>query len=742
MSSYKLEKLKLPPGYKPGKWRPFHVAGPSSLTIERTTITRFDHFLTFVLLALSILIRLYNIPFPNKVIFDETHFGGFARSYFRGEFFVDVHPPLAKLMYYSIAILCGWNGDFEFAEIGDTFDDNVPYVAMRLFSGICGVLTVLLTFGILRASNCRSAVAFFGAFLVLIENSLVTQSRLIMLDGPLIFGVALSVLGFKRFQLAERFTKKWFKFLIMTGIGLGITMSIKLTGLFTVAWVGVLTVIQLWSYLGDLEVSDRQWFKHVYYRVFGLIVVPLTIYLGCFAIHFINLPFNGPGSGAVSPSFKATFHDSQDLKNTPVDVSYGSTVTIKHKNMESYLHSHDHTYYTGSHEQQVTLYGFDADENNEWIIETKNKSPIGQLQGKFRPVKDGDIVRLYHKSTGKYLTVNEEKPPISERDYSNEVACSGDRDMLGNENYEFKVRIVKSETHATLNLPMIKVRATETLFQLVHRSRGCVVIAHEDKLPDWGFNQNEVLCIDEPTIPNTMWYIEHNSHPMLDNDSDAEKVHFKSYSFFNKLVEYHLAMWRINKSFTDKHPYSSSPESWPFLLRGINFFSNEAGSSNELHDEDGSHIYLLGNVAIYYVGFILISLVIAKNIIKLFKVMNPFGLTYDPPYVSTFQSNGFEFVVGWMLHYFPSYQMSRQLFLHHYLSSLFFSILVIAQVTEYQMTKRKIFGYIWMVSITVLAIYCFVAFTPIIYGFDWNRSECNHAKWFPSWDFNCMSYTH
>lgn len=742
MLSSRQEKEKLPPGYKPGKWRPYYPTGPTLSIIERARITTLDHLFIVLLLITSVIARLYTIQFPNKVVFDETHFGGFARNYFRGEFFIDVHPPLAKLVYYYIALLSGWNGNFEFNEIGDVFDDNVPYVAMRLFSGICGVLTVLLTYGILRASGCRRQVAYFGSYLVLFENSLTTQSKFIMLDGPLLFGVALSVYAFKRFQLCEPFTTRWVKSLILTGLGLGITLSIKLTGLFTIAWVGICTVIQLWGYFGDLSVSNKQLFKHVYYRVFGLIIIPLTIYLGCFALHFINLPFNGSGSGRVSPSFKATFHDSQDLKNMPVDVSYGSTVSIKHKYMESYLHSHDHKYVSGSHEQQVTLYGFGPDENNEWIIETKNKSPIGQLQERFRAVKDGDIVRLFHKATGKYLTVTDKKPPISEQEYTSEVACSGDREILGDEAYEFRIRIVDSESHSTLNLPMIKLRATETIFQLIHRPSGCIVISHEDKLPEWGFSQNEVLCIEEPTIPNTLWYVEYNSHPLLDdNVEEYERVHFKEYSFLNKLIEYHKAMWKTNKSFTEKHPYSSTPESWPFTLRGINFYSNEAGFSDKLHDEDGSHIYLIGNLAIYYIGIILISMVISKNIIYLFRMLNPFSLPNDTSNDLTLQSNGFAFVVGWALHYFPSFTMSRQLFLHHYLSALFFSILIIAQFTEYQIAKRKYFGYLWMASIQIMSLYCFITFVPLIYGSDWSRSECFKAKWLSSWDFNCMTYT-
>lgn len=46
----------------------------------------------------------------------------------------------------------------------------------------------------------------------------------------------------------------------MTGLGLGITVSIKWVGLFTIAWVGVLTLLQLWVLLGDSKnVSLVRW---------------------------------------------------------------------------------------------------------------------------------------------------------------------------------------------------------------------------------------------------------------------------------------------------------------------------------------------------------------------------------------------------------------------------------------------------------------------------------------------------
>jgi len=50
---------------------------------------------------------------------------------------------------------------------------------------------------------------------------------------------------------AKAFTPGWWFWLSMTGLGLGATVSVKWVGLFTIAWVGSLTLLQLWVLLGD-----------------------------------------------------------------------------------------------------------------------------------------------------------------------------------------------------------------------------------------------------------------------------------------------------------------------------------------------------------------------------------------------------------------------------------------------------------------------------------------------------------
>lgn len=84
---------------------------------------------------------------------------------------MDVHPPLAKLLITLFGWLAGFNGNFDFKEIGkDYLEPGVPYVSMRLFPAICGILLVPTVFLTLKASGCRTATATLGAAFIIFGN--------------------------------------------------------------------------------------------------------------------------------------------------------------------------------------------------------------------------------------------------------------------------------------------------------------------------------------------------------------------------------------------------------------------------------------------------------------------------------------------------------------------------------------------------------------------------------------------
>ncbi|KAK3337507.1 glycosyltransferase family 39 protein [Cercophora scortea] len=706
--------------------------------------------LVVAITLLAAIVRLFRIYQPTSVVFDEVHFGGFASKYIKGRFFMDVHPPLAKLLITLFGWLAGFNGDFDFKEIGkDYLEPGVPYVAMRLFPAICGILLAPTMFLTLKASGCRTFTAAMGAGLIIFENGLLTQARLILLDSPLMIATAFTALAFTSFTNqhelgpTKAFQPSWWFWLAMTGLGLGMTVSIKWVGLFTIAWVGLLTLVQLWVLLGDYKnVTIRLFAKHFVARVFCLIIIPLTFYMAMFGIHFLCLQNPGEGDGFMSSEFQSTLN-SKGMQDVAADVLMGSRVSIRHVNTQGgYLHSHPLMYPTGSKQQQITLYPH-KDENNIWLLENQTQpldihgNPInGTSAWNNLPetpyITNGAVLRLYHQPTHRRLHSHDVRPPVTEADWQNEVSAYGYEGFDGDANDFFRVEIVKAKSKG--GVAQERLRTIDTKFRLVHIMTGCVLFSHKVKLPEWASEQQEVTCAKGGTLPNSLWYIESNEHPQL--GPDAEKVNYANPGFFGKFWELQKVMWKTNAGLTESHAWDSRPQSWPILRRGINFWG-----------KDHRQIYLMGNPLIWWSATVAVVLYVIFKGIAVLRWQRSCG-DYSNTIFKRFDYEIGTSVLGWALHYFPFFLMQRQLFLHHYFPALYFAIIAFSQVYDFAtarvpglgLKENPIINKAGATAFLVLSAVVFSLFAPLAYGNTWTKSECNRVKLFSTWDWDCNTF--
>jgi len=110
-----------------------------------------DYRALFYISVLALVVRLAFLHHPSVVVFDEVHFGGFAQKYMTGQFFLDLHPPLARLLVTLSAWLGGFDAKFTFYNIGaDYVRAAVPYITMRLFTGVLGAAVVPISFVTMR----------------------------------------------------------------------------------------------------------------------------------------------------------------------------------------------------------------------------------------------------------------------------------------------------------------------------------------------------------------------------------------------------------------------------------------------------------------------------------------------------------------------------------------------------------------------------------------------------------------
>ncbi|GAA5992900.1 hypothetical protein JCM10908_001396 [Rhodotorula pacifica] len=698
-----------------------------------------EHRVIAGLVLLGAVVRYWHIGRPSSVVFDEVHFGGYIQS----RFFMDVHPPLAKLLITLVAYLSGFQGgQFDFKDIGGEYGPaHVPYIAMRLLPATLGLALVPLAYLTLRALHLRPATALLGALFVLFENGLITQSRFILLDSPLILFTALSAffwIGFSNENETPRdragkvgpFSRRWWIWLTMTGLALGAVVSCKWVGLFTIATIGVFTVVQLWLLLGDLRVPIPLLVRHFVARAICLIAVPAVFYIAMFAIHFAVLSNSGDGDGFMSSEFQHTLR-GHGMEDTFAEVMVGSRVSIRHAHTQGgYLHSHPHVYPGGSQQQQITLYPH-RDDNNIWLVLNATADPNipdVETHAPATPVKDRQTLVFHHPSTHKKLHSHDIRPPVSEVDYQNEVSGYGFEGFEGDANDHWVVEIDQSESTHGGKYAKIHVEALRTKFRLRHLLTGCYLFSHKVKLPEWGFEQQEVTCNKNPSKENALWYVETNEHKML--PLDARKVNYRRPSFLAKFAELQAVMWQTNQGLTDRHAYDSRPSSWPLLLRGINFWV-----------KDHRQVYLIGNPFVWALSTIAVSSFLAIRGLLILRAQRGYK-DFANSQVVYYDRVGTFLFAGWFLHYFPFFLMGRQLFLHHYFPALYFALLLVA--TAFDLATSRLRPRLRLsVALTLVggAVLAWWYLSPLAYAGVWTRGQCERAKKLGrNWDFSCADF--
>ncbi|PFH47237.1 glycosyltransferase family 39 protein [Amanita thiersii Skay4041] len=716
-------------GLGPGSGRMKHHHHQHQYPPGGFDITSGEWKLLFFVVLLATGVRLFRLSKPNSVVFDEVHFGKFASKYIKSQYYVDVHPPLAKLLITLAGFVFGYNGHFDFSEIGKVYE-NVPYVAMRLLPAILGVATVPLSYLTLRGLDCRATTALLASLFITFENGMITQSRHILLDSPLIFFTALTVFfwtGFCNEDKYESFTSSWWTWLTLSGLSLGAVVSCKWVGLFTIATIGFSTVYQLWNLLGDMRVPPRVFVRHFMARALCLIVVPVVFYMFMFELHFLILSNPGDGDGFMSSAFQHTLR-GKSMGDTFADVAIGSRVTIRHVNTQGgYLHSHPHTYPGGSKQQQVTLYPH-QDSNNDWRIVNATGDSEMNLDWANIPISyitPGSRIKLRHIATEKHLHSHDIRPPVSDVDFQNEVSAYGMAGFAGDLNDEWYLEIDHGDKRDSESYK--RLRTLRTTFKLRHALTGCYLFSHKVKLPEWGFEQQEVTCNKNAVRENSLWYVEtakHEAFPL-----DAPKVNYKLPGFFGKFFELQRVMWTTNAGLTDRHTYDSRPDSWPRLRRGINFWV-----------KDHRQIYLIGNPLVWWLSTMSVVAYVAVRGFLILRAKRGYR-DFDNTKVVKYDSLcGFLFI-GWSLHYFPFFLMGRQLFLHHYFPALYFAILLSCAVFDLltSMLRPKVRLQVAAVLI-LLAVWHYQHFAPLAYGGTWTRAECESAKWLKTWDFACNEF--
>nr|KAJ3422298.1 Protein O-mannosyltransferase 2 [Polyrhizophydium stewartii] len=664
------------------------------------TMPRGSIIVALIITVVALWTRLYKISLSPFVVWDEAHFGKFAGYYIKRQFYFDVHPPLGKMLNGLAGLIAGFNGSFEF-ESGARYPPELRYSVMRFFNGLFGALMAPLAYYTGIHLHMSQAGAILVATLVIVDNAFCVISRFILLDSMLLFFTTLSVYCLVVFRNYQKTDVKW-------------------VGLFAVALVGLHTIDDLWDMLGNLKMPAKTYINHWIFRIAYLIITPLSIYVACFALHFGILNRSGPGDAQMSSLFQASLAGS-DFKSNPLELAYGSKVSLKNNARGGgLLHSHVQRYPSGSEQQQVTCYHH-KDSNNEFIIMPAWDQPLEFENTKF--VEHGDVVRLVHAQTQKNIHSHRVAAPLTAADY--EVSGYGNA-TFGDAN---DLWVIEKVDDWTVSKDVKRIRSLTTRFRLRHKSIGCLLRSDGVTLPQWGFKQVEVVCQKKPddNSPSNMWNIElHVNERLPPGNANTYRS-----SFIRDFFDLNVAMWTSNNALTpdpDKEPDQlvSQPYHWPFLIRTLRMCG--------WGDHEIKYL-LIGNPTVWWGSTASLALVVSlflgyvvrwRRGIRDFTTLAEWDNFYMAAKVS---------VLGWFLHYFPFYIMGRVMYLHHYFPALYFAVLAFGFVVDHIARKLPSVLHIALVAlVAAVAIANFLFFADFSFGMSGPASAYANRRWLKTWN--------
>lgn len=286
----------------------------------------------------------------------------------------------------------------------------------------------------------------------------------------------------------------------------------------------------------------------------------------------------------MTPEFQETLSDNL-MTAASTHVEYYDTITIRHKDTKTYLHSHWERYplryddgRISSQGQQVTGYPYN-DTNNIWQILPGNEQfAEDDLTG--HHVKHGDVVQLRHVGTDTILLTHDVASPYYP---TNQEFTTVPLDLANGERHNdtlFEIKIEGGKEGQDF-------RTMSSHFKLIHVPTRVAMWTHTTPLPDWAFKQAEINGNKNTLQSSNVWYVD--AIPSLPEDSprlQKEPRQVKQLPFWRKYIELQRAMFFHNNALTSEHPYASEPFQWPFLLRGVSFWTK-----NDTREQ----IYFLGN---------------------------------------------------------------------------------------------------------------------------------------------------
>ncbi len=284
---------------------------------------RKEWVLVLILLICAGLTRFWVFGEPNRIVFDELYFAKFVSHYYLHSYYFDIHPPLAKLIMASVAQLTGANPvlTFGYNAINDTYPDNF-YLLLRGIVSFFGTLLPLGVYALARSLKFSIKVSFLAGLFIILDNTLLVQSRFILTDVFLltfgVFGLALVISAFKNSKIVN-WPASWR--MVLGSLLIGASYSVKWTGLLFLGLAVLYVIIRYLSLRaqrpraakagssgGASNLSDRlpRSLRSLAMTIGIILAASFLVYFVSMSIHIAQLNKTGPGDAFMSTEYQAT----------------------------------------------------------------------------------------------------------------------------------------------------------------------------------------------------------------------------------------------------------------------------------------------------------------------------------------------------------------------------------------------------------------------------------------------------
>ena len=206
------------------------------------------------------------ISYMNSAYFDEIYFARSAYEYVHGiDVFEWSHPPVGKLIMALPVLLFGFS----------------PFT-YRFMGNMAGILMIPVMYILAKKIFKDRKYAILAAVLITFDNFHMAHTRMGTVDSFLVLFVMSSALFmFDYLELKDDSLKNKSKYLILSGIFIGLAIATKWTGLYAGLGLAIVFFINLYQqYKDNIKkiFKDKDLFKKIYFILILVVIIPMVMY--------------------------------------------------------------------------------------------------------------------------------------------------------------------------------------------------------------------------------------------------------------------------------------------------------------------------------------------------------------------------------------------------------------------------------------------------------------------------------